>query len=100
MADLDFMERVTALYLWKAEQCHRCRRLWVHQSLQRRNQFGEYNHLLQEQRLDDGRFQLYFCLSRTQFEDLLFCVGGRISLRDTNYRHCIPTAECLSICLR
>ncbi|KAK5608526.1 hypothetical protein CRENBAI_024231 [Crenichthys baileyi] len=43
-------------------------------------------------------FQRY--LSRTQFEDLLLHVGGRISLQDTNYRHCIPTAELLSICLR
>ncbi|MEQ2281299.1 hypothetical protein AMECASPLE_028841 [Ameca splendens] len=37
--------------------------------------------------------------SWTQFEDLLSRVGARISLRDTNYRCCIPSAECLSICL-
>ncbi|MEQ2293937.1 hypothetical protein AMECASPLE_038564, partial [Ameca splendens] len=48
------MEQVTALYLWKAKQRSRHWRLWVHQNLQRRNQFGEYHHLLQEQRLDDG----------------------------------------------
>ncbi|KAK5602444.1 hypothetical protein CRENBAI_011488 [Crenichthys baileyi] len=29
-------------------------------------------------RLDNGRFQRYFRLSRTQFEDLLSCVGRRI----------------------
>ncbi|KAK5623898.1 hypothetical protein CRENBAI_000183 [Crenichthys baileyi] len=61
--------------------------------------FGEYHHLLQEQCLDDGRFQWYLCLSRAQFEDLLSHVGGRISLRDTHYRRCIPTAERLSTCL-
>ncbi|MEQ2197684.1 hypothetical protein XENOCAPTIV_002042 [Xenoophorus captivus] len=54
MVDLDFMEQVTAIYLWKAEQRHRRR---------------EYHLLLQEQHLDDGRFQHYFHLSRTQFED-------------------------------
>ncbi|MED6256945.1 hypothetical protein ATANTOWER_002716 [Ataeniobius toweri] len=78
----------------------RHRHLWVHQILQRRNQFGRYHHLLQEQRLDDGRFQRYFRLSRTQFEDLLLLVGGQISLQDTYYRHCIPAVEHLPICLR
>ncbi|MEQ2297893.1 hypothetical protein AMECASPLE_039458 [Ameca splendens] len=94
MADMDF----TAFYLWRAEK--RRRRLWVQQILQGREQFGDYHHLLQELRLDDGRFQRYFRLSRTQFEDLLSCVGRRIRLRDTNYRRCIPAAERLSICLR
>ncbi|KAK5614934.1 hypothetical protein CRENBAI_009147, partial [Crenichthys baileyi] len=51
-----------------------------------REQVGEYHHLLQDQRLDYGRFQRYFRLSRTQFEDLLPRVGTRIGLRDTNYR--------------
>ncbi|MEQ2227550.1 hypothetical protein ILYODFUR_038759 [Ilyodon furcidens] len=99
MGDLDFIERVTVLYLWKAEQCHRHRRPWVDQVLQRRNPFGEYQHVLQELRLDDGRFQRYLRLSRTQFEDLLSRVGGQISPWDTNYRRCIPAAECLSIYL-
>ncbi|MED6256609.1 hypothetical protein ATANTOWER_030354 [Ataeniobius toweri] len=96
MADLDFTERVRALYLWKAKQRRCRRRLWVHQILQRWNQFGEHHHLLQEQRLNDGHFQRYFYLSRTQFDDLLLHVGGRISLQDTNWR-CIPAAERLSI---
>ncbi|KAK5619050.1 hypothetical protein CRENBAI_001700 [Crenichthys baileyi] len=56
--------------------------------LQRRNQFGEYYHLLQELRLDEGRFKQYFRLSRTQFEDLLPHVRGGISLWDTSYKHC------------
>ncbi|KAK5621461.1 hypothetical protein CRENBAI_005990 [Crenichthys baileyi] len=67
---------------------------------QRRNQFGEYHHLLQEQRLDDGCFQRYFHLSGTQFEKSLSHVGGQVSLRDTNYSHCTPAAEPLSICVR
>ncbi|XP_042625565.1 protein ANTAGONIST OF LIKE HETEROCHROMATIN PROTEIN 1-like [Cyprinus carpio] len=50
--------------------------------------------------LDDGRFQRYFRLSRSQCDDLLSRVGGRISIQDTNYRHSIPPAERLSICLR
>ncbi|KAK5600716.1 hypothetical protein CRENBAI_011744, partial [Crenichthys baileyi] len=71
-----------------------------HLILQGREQFGEYHHLLQELHLDDGQFRRYFRLSRTQFEDLLSCVGRRIGLWDTNYRRYIPAAERLSICLR
>ncbi|MEQ2284882.1 hypothetical protein AMECASPLE_026123 [Ameca splendens] len=73
--------------LQKAEQ--RRQRPWVHQ---RQNQFGEYHYILQEQ-LDQGRFERYYRLSRTQFEDLLPRVGGQISLRDTNYRSCIPAVH-------
>ncbi|XP_058628314.1 uncharacterized protein zgc:194221 [Onychostoma macrolepis] len=100
---MDFIVRVAALYvLWKAEKWRRLvwRRVWVHQILQRHTQLGEFHQLLQELRLDDGRFQRYFRLSRSQFDDLLSRVGGRISRQDTNYRRSIPPAERLSICLR
>ncbi|XP_034018685.1 ATP-binding cassette sub-family C member 11-like [Thalassophryne amazonica] len=38
---------------------------------------------------DDGRFQWYFSLSRTQFEDLLYCSGAHMfkKLSDTNINH-------------
>ncbi|MED6274619.1 hypothetical protein CHARACLAT_018167 [Characodon lateralis] len=100
MADMDFMDLITVFYLWRAEKRRRRQCPWVHQILQGREQFREYHHLLQGLRLDDGRFQRYFRLSRTQCEDLQSHVGRQISLRDTNYRRCIPTAERLSICLR
>ncbi|MEQ2235134.1 hypothetical protein ILYODFUR_038544 [Ilyodon furcidens] len=101
MADMDFTDLIM-FYLWRAEKRRRRRSPWVHEILfrQGREQFREYHHLLQELRLDDGRFQRYFRLSRTQFKDLLSHVGRRIGLRDTNYRRCIPAAELLSICLR
>ncbi|RXN17443.1 nuclease HARBI1 [Labeo rohita] len=54
---------------------------------QRRTQLGKFHQLLQELHLDDGRFQRYFRLSWSQFDVLLSCVGGRISLQDTNYRY-------------
>ncbi|XP_019218414.1 protein ANTAGONIST OF LIKE HETEROCHROMATIN PROTEIN 1-like [Oreochromis niloticus] len=101
--ELAFQERVSLLYLlWRAEQRgkRRPRCTWVHQVLQRREHFGEFHHLLQELRLDDGRFQRYHRLSLGQFEDLLSRVGLRIARLDTNYRRSIPPAERLSICLR
>ncbi|MEQ2305462.1 hypothetical protein AMECASPLE_038138, partial [Ameca splendens] len=74
MADMDFTDLITVFFLWRAEK--RRRHPWVHQILQGWEQFGDYHHLLQELRLD-GRFQWYFHLSRTQFEDLLPRVGRR-----------------------
>ncbi|MED6286978.1 hypothetical protein CHARACLAT_011754 [Characodon lateralis] len=100
MADMDFTDLITVFYLWRAKKRRRRRRPWVHQTLQGQEQFGDYHHLIQELCLDDGRFQRYFSLSRTQFEDLLSRVGRQIGLQDTNYRRCIPAAERLSICLR
>ncbi|MED6281359.1 hypothetical protein CHARACLAT_020555 [Characodon lateralis] len=49
------MEQVMMLY-GKVKQQRRRRRLWLHQILQRRNQFAVSHDLLQELRLDDGRF--------------------------------------------
>ncbi|XP_072306548.1 uncharacterized protein [Eucyclogobius newberryi] len=76
------------------DQCRaRRRRAWEHQILQRRSEFGEYHHLLQELRLDEQHFH-------DLFDDLLSRVGARITYQDTNYRRSIPAAERLSICLR
>ncbi|XP_076737039.1 uncharacterized protein LOC143415623 [Maylandia zebra] len=101
--ELALEERVSLLYvLWRAEQQRKRhpRRTWVHQVLQRHEQFGEFHHLLQELRLDDGRFQRYHRHSLGQFEDLLSLVGPSIAHLDTNYRRSIPPAERLSVCLR
>ncbi|XP_059929865.1 uncharacterized protein LOC132473670 [Gadus macrocephalus] len=53
---------IAALYLlWESEdrRKRKRRRLWVHDILRRRPQLGEFHHLLQELRLDDGRFQRF-----------------------------------------
>ena len=90
---------IAALYLmWEFEERmkHKCRRVWVHDILRRRSQLGEFHHLLQELRLDDGRFKRYFRLTGAMFDDLLARVGARTSRQDTNYRRSISAAECLS----
>ncbi|MEQ2250339.1 hypothetical protein ILYODFUR_039055 [Ilyodon furcidens] len=97
---MDFTDLITVFYLWRAKKRRRRQLPWIHEILQGREQFGEYHHLLRELRLDDGRFQWYFRLSRTQFKDLLSRVGRQTRLQDTNYRRCITAAERLSICLR
>uniref|UniRef100_A0A671NI47 DDE Tnp4 domain-containing protein n=1 Tax=Sinocyclocheilus anshuiensis TaxID=1608454 RepID=A0A671NI47_9TELE len=47
------------------------RRLWLHDIIRGRNQYGAYNNLVQELQLDDARFAAYFRLNKSQFEDLL-----------------------------
>ena len=87
---------ITALYLlWESEERRKPkrRRVWVNDILRRRSQPGEFHHLLQELRLDDGQFQRYFRLTGTMFDDLLARVGARISHQDTNYRQSISAAE-------
>ena len=92
---------ITALYLlWEFEESRKPkrRRVWVHDILRRRSQLGEFHHLLQGLRLDDGRFQTYFRLPGIMFDDLLTRVGARISCQDTNYRRSISAAELRSAC--
>ncbi|XP_074537109.1 uncharacterized protein LOC141798997 [Halichoeres trimaculatus] len=100
---MDEVNVLAASYLLRRSQVRRRakrRRFWVHPILRRRLQHGEFHHLVQELRLDDGRFQRYFRLTRAQFDVLLARVGARVSRMDTNYRRAIPAAERLSICLR
>ncbi|KAK0153279.1 Protein ANTAGONIST OF LIKE HETEROCHROMATIN PROTEIN 1 [Merluccius polli] len=52
-------------------QRRRRRRIWVHEILQGRLQHDEFHRLVQELRLDEGRFQRYFRLDREQFDSLL-----------------------------
>ncbi len=69
----------------------------MHDILQASKQLGEYHRLVQELRLDDGRFQRYFRLDREQFDNLLSKVGPRIARQDTNYRRAINAAKRLTI---
>ena len=90
---------ITALYLlWELEESRKPkrRRVWVHDILRRRSQLGEFHHLLQELRLDDGRFQTYFQLTGAMFDDLLTRVGARIYRQDTKYRRSTSAEERLS----
>lgn len=62
------------------------RSVWVHETLRKRRHRREYHHLIQELRLDDGRFMAYFKMSRGQFDNLLSIVRPSITKMITNYR--------------
>ncbi|KAK0142795.1 Protein ALP1-like [Merluccius polli] len=78
----------------------RRRRIWVHEILQGRLQHGEFHRLVQELRLDEGRFQRYFRLDMEQFDSLRSKIGPLITRQHTNYRRPIPPTERVAICLR
>uniref|UniRef100_A0A667WJE6 DDE Tnp4 domain-containing protein n=1 Tax=Myripristis murdjan TaxID=586833 RepID=A0A667WJE6_9TELE len=75
------------------------RRVWVHEILTARQRLGEYN-LVQELQFHDDRFQVYFRLSREQFDTLLRRVGPSLERVTTNFRQPISPSERLAICLR
>nr|XP_055025796.1 uncharacterized protein LOC129412676 [Misgurnus anguillicaudatus] len=101
-----YKQRVLALVLFEGERCTnrletgKRKSVWVHETLRKRRDFGEYHHLVQELRLDDVRFKAYFRMSWEQFDNLLSIVGLSITKMNTNYRESIGPAERLSICLR
>ncbi len=73
---------VGAIYLKQKQRKHRS--LWVHNILRTQRLHGEYHRLVQELHLDDGWFQRYFRLDKSQFDDLLTKVGPLIHRIDTN----------------
>ncbi|KAK0147520.1 Protein ALP1-like [Merluccius polli] len=89
---------LVALYLRRRRR--RRRSIWVHPTVQRRYDHGEYHRLVSELRLDEVRFQQYFRLNRTEFDELLLKVVPLITKTDTSFRSAISPGERLAICLR
>ena len=81
-------------------QRRRGQRFWVHPINTRRDELGKYHHLVQELRVHNDHFQVYFRMTPSQFDFLLSCIGPLIVKEDTNYRQSISAAEHLAICLR
>uniref|UniRef100_A0A671S3X4 Zgc:194221 n=1 Tax=Sinocyclocheilus anshuiensis TaxID=1608454 RepID=A0A671S3X4_9TELE len=73
--------------------------VWVHPILQKRKNHGEFHQLIQELRLDNGRFKAYFRVDKDQFDYILRKVGPSIS-KQSFCRETISPAQRLCICLR
>ncbi|KAL2085802.1 hypothetical protein ACEWY4_019122 [Coilia grayii] len=93
-------QRKLALALALEEGESNARRVWVHEVIQRREQFGAFYTLVNELRFDDSQFTAYFRLNKVQFEKLLEIVAPSIIKQHTNYRKAISPDERLCICLR
>jgi hypothetical protein len=91
---------VVLALLLRRRRNKRKRLFWVHPINQKRSTYGEYCHLVNELRLDEERFRMYFHLPPNVFEELLEKVGPTIFKKDTNYRRSISVSERLAITLR
>jgi hypothetical protein len=62
------------------------RRFWVHDTIARREQLGEFHTLIKELEADDERFKAYFRLNKAQFNDILQYTERDLSKQVTHYR--------------
>jgi len=92
-------EELVVLYLYTKRR-KRKRRVSVHELLQRRHEFGEFHHLVQELQFHPDKFQQYFRMSQEQFDHILQLIKDDITKQDTNWKKAITPKERLAICLR
>ena len=78
----------------------RNRRIWVHETLQKRAEFGEYHTLVRELDSHEDRFFGYVRMFQGQFAEILALVQLKITKTTTNWRKPISPAERLAVCLR
>ncbi|MDF4345950.1 hypothetical protein P3386_24230, partial [Vibrio parahaemolyticus] len=69
-------QRVLSVALVEGERlsADKQRSVWVHETLKKRLDHGEYRQLVQELLLHDGHFQTYFRMTQGQFDNLLSIV--------------------------
>ena len=78
----------------------RSRRYWIHETIRKRDDLGEFHKLVQELESDDERFQKYFRMNKRQFDEILLLVEKDLSKEVTNYRRPICARERLAVTLR
>ncbi|XP_061610234.1 uncharacterized protein LOC133468394 [Phyllopteryx taeniolatus] len=107
MASLSFSQKkALALLILRRRRRRRRGRLaagkkpmWVPPIVKARRNLAEFG-LVRELQFDQDRFELYFRLSREQFESLLRRVGPSITKKTTNLKQPISPNQRLAICLR
>lgn len=77
-----FDESVTLIALYSRP----CRRFWIHDTIQRRTELGEYHRLIRELEADDERFKQYFHMTKDQFDEILGLVDDKLAKQITHYR--------------
>lgn len=76
------------------------KRKWVHEVNTKRNEYGEYHHLMKQLRGDETKFIEYFRVNITQFDSILHIIKDDIEKKNLNYRKSISAEERLAVCLR
>lgn len=88
------------LYWLGKRRQYRRPKYWMHSIFKRREQFGEYHHLVDEILNDEAKCMSYLRMTPTTFRVLLDMVGPAIEKRTTNFRRPLPPRERLVITLR
>lgn len=81
------------------KRAYRKKRFWIHPVFQLRNLHGFYEAIFPTLSSYENKFQHYFRLSRTQFEEVLCLVGPVITKKNT-VRDSIPAEARLAMTLR
>jgi len=76
-SDVDEILIFTYLHTYRRPLGQR-RAIWIHDTIRKRRQLGEYHRLVSELRRDSFRFKMYFRMSPTVFDQLLALVGPTI----------------------
>ena len=76
------------------------RKVWVHNLNIKRPDVGQYHTIIDDLRLDEGKFFGYFRMSINSFDELLLMLTPYIKKQDTNMRKAICPEQRLAITLR
>jgi hypothetical protein len=76
------------------------RNVWVHDINMKRKEKSEFHHLVKELEEHPDRYEMYFRMTREEFNFLHDLIKGDIKTRNTQFREAISTEEKLAVCLR
>jgi hypothetical protein len=76
------------------------RKLWVHDINMKRNEKGEFHHLVKELDEHPNCYEMYFRMTKEEFNFLHYLIRGDIKPRNMQFREAISTEEKLVVCLR
>ena len=76
------------------------KRFWIHDTIRRRHQLGEYHRLITELEADDERFKKYFHMSKDNFDEIFSIIDDDLTEQTSHYRKPIYSGERLAITLR
>nr|CAD7258206.1 unnamed protein product [Timema shepardi] len=78
----------------------RRKRVWVHQINLKRKEKGEFYHLVKELREHLSRYEMYFRMTKEEFQFLHDLIKENIVTKNTQMREAVTTEEKLAVCLR
>nr|CAD7456306.1 unnamed protein product [Timema tahoe] len=78
----------------------RKKRVWVHQINLKRKEKGEFYHLVKELKEHPSRYEMYFRMTKEEFQFLHDLIKEDIITKNTQLREAITTEEKLAVCLR